>query len=237
MDQALKQVITIWINKEKSIDCWIPIVVDSKLTTIHLIKPKCNEEDMSNVINISFFDRNKNQHSLKSIKHFEFSDVNTNEEIIDVLFEYINELKKTQILCSTAKCLYPVENKNDKCIQCELENYCKTVKTDTECSICMELNDVLSINLSCHENHVFHYDCLKKLYGRSIEFCDGCGNCSIEFVKIKCPNCREKTKYIEAPYVELKKNFFHKNKSSTFQKLLPFDKINCFDNDDSENDE
>lgn len=237
MDQALKQVISIWINKEKSIDCWIPIFVDSKLTNIHLTK--CTEEDNTYVFNISFFDRNKNQH-LQSIKHFEFSDVKTNEEIIDVLFENINEIKKTQLLCSTAKCLYPVENKNDKCIQCELENYCKTVKTDTECSICMEMNDVLSMSLSCHENHVFHYDCLKKLYKGSIEFCDGCGNCSIEIVKIKCPNCREKTKYIEPPNVELKKNFFHKYKSATFLKLLPFDNISCFndsENDDSENDE
>lgn len=240
MDDQLKKVLTIWLldvveNNSNKRFCFIPMVVDGKLTSVKIrliwMKDNCSN------FNVSFFDNNTGTRLNGTFKHLEFID-KTAEEIIDSLIETVNEYK-TKKLCSTKKCLYPVTHENSMCNNCVIEEYYKSIKVDSECSICMEQNDVLSNTLSCHEKHTFHYECLVPLFQKNIKIhCGGCGNCTIESISIQCPNCRKTDTYAKCTYELDSVCFQYSDYTCSLSKLDKFNPKNvifpCEPNSDDE---
>jgi len=54
---------------------------------------------------------------------------------------------------------------DSKCFRCAFYNEYKQTIKDSQCAVCLEDNNIFSIELSC--NHIFHKDCLKKASDKS----------------------------------------------------------------------
>ena len=103
-----------------------------------------------------------------------------NMERIDLVFEILKNLT----FCLNKYCLKPgvsTETINDNCYSCHMMSLDKT-ECDSDCAICLEKNNVHSLELYC--GHIFHKECLSKTKKTQCEF-----HCHI-----KCSLCRKQNK-------------------------------------------
>ena len=99
------------------------------------------------------------------------------EYVLKSIFEIIEE----QPFCLNNFCNMVINKSdeiiNDLCFKCAFyKNYKKEL--ESECSICLEKNNIYSIHLRC--NHIFHKKCLFK----------ATEPCCMSHSKTKCPLCR-----------------------------------------------
>jgi hypothetical protein len=99
----------------------------------------------------------------------------------DPLFVHIFTVIETQNFCFEKYCDSLIVDADDmiddKCLACYYTDKTNK-KCDIECAICLEMNDLKSIELNC--NHMFHKTCLFKSAEKK---CD-------DHIHIKCPLCR-----------------------------------------------
>jgi len=148
----------------------LSLITDDK----KLIKLYLNQVD--NIITVNVFDC----HEVKRLRLF--FDVQRMQKPISEIIELLKQTKLCKnIYCDNDLLLDNCKLIDDLCVFCHLESQ-STDTLDSECSICLEPNNIYSITTSC--DHTYHKKCLDK-----------CKNKHYKRNNIKCPICRTKLSF------------------------------------------
>ena len=101
-----------------------------------------------------------------------------NEDVLKSIFEIIEK----QSFCDSKFCNVVINNENEIingiCFRCAFYKDYKKEIDDSDCSICLEKNNINSIHLQC--DHIFHKTCLNR----------SCDVSCLSHYATKCPLCR-----------------------------------------------
>lgn len=118
------------------------------------------------------------KHNRKFTIMFDRNRYTENEEVLKSIFEIIEK----QTFCNNEFCNLITNSDediiNEICFRCAFyADYNKSLE-DSDCSICLEKNNIHSIHLRC--NHIFHKKCLHR----------SCESACLSHYTTKCPLCR-----------------------------------------------